>query len=71
MYSTGALYESLMLVCALVKGLGDAVLPAASEIQSQGQRGRQNTDACAEGPRNLAQKPWCLWNRVERYHVLS
>lgn len=54
MYSTGARYESLMLVCALVKGLGDAVLPAASEIQSQGQHGRLNTDACAEGPHNLA-----------------
>lgn len=53
MYSTGVLYESLMLVCALVKGLGDAVLPPASEIQSQGQRRRQNTDVCAEGPHNL------------------
>jgi len=40
----GAQYESLMLVCALVKGLGDAVLPATSETQSQGQCGRQNTD---------------------------
>lgn len=45
LYSTGARCESSMLVCALVKGLGDAVVPAASEIQSQGQCRWWNTDA--------------------------